>query len=92
MKFPFNEPENVAVFTCVHVLENKETVCYVTHDEDDGVWQFLCNRNHNLSDARVISLKEMVERDSSVCQLADMPLGYGVSREDGASPWKSFKK
>lgn len=91
MKFPFQEPENIAVFTCVHILEGDADICYVTHDEDDGGWQFLCGENHDESDARIVSLKQIVEMDPSVGALSDMPLGYGAVRNDKASPWKGFK-
>lgn len=92
MKFPFNEPENVAVFTCVHVLENGADICYVTHDEDDGAWQFLCGKSHDESDARVVSLKNIVELDPSVGVLSNMPLGCGAARDGKASRWKGFRK
>jgi len=85
--FPFAESENVAVFTCVHVLEHNEDICYVSHNEGDGAWQFLCKREHNISDARVISLKEIYGRDPSVGSLADMPLGNSAVREDKLSLW-----
>jgi len=85
--FPFAESENVAVFTCVHVLEQSEDICYVSHNEGDGAWQFLCKREHNMSDARVISLKEIYDRDTSIGSLADMPLGSSAVREDRLSIW-----
>lgn len=92
MKFPFNEPENLAVFTCVHVLEDGADICYVTHDEDDGSWQFLCGQSHDESDARVVSLKNIVELDPSVGALSGMPEGCGAVRGGKASQWKGFRK
>jgi hypothetical protein len=92
MSFPFNEPENVAVFTCSHILDDKVDICYVTHDEDDGAWQFLCGQTHTEADARIVSLKEMVDMDSSIGALAGMPLGCGAVRDNSLSPWKGFKK
>ncbi len=92
MNFPFNEPENVAVFTCSHVLEGGADICYVTHDEDDGAWQFLCGESHDESDARIVSLKEIFDRDPSVGALSQMPLGCGAVRENRESPWKGFRQ
>ena len=92
MEFPFNESENVAVFTCVHVLENGSDICYVTHDDDDGAWQFLCNETHEVSDARVVSLKKMFDLDNSIAALSNMPLGCGAVRENKSSNWEGFKK
>lgn len=92
MKFPFKDLENLAVFTCSHILDNKDDICYVTHDEDDDGWQFLCGKHdHISSDARIISLKNIFELDSSIEILADMPLGYGAIRESKEAPWKGFK-
>ena len=92
MDFPFNESENTAVFTCSHVLKDNDNICYVTHDEDDGGWQFLCGKNHNESDARIVSLKNIFVKDPSVGALSKMPLGCGATREGKDLPWKGFRK
>ena len=39
MKFPFYDAPNTATITCCHILENREPILYVSHDEDDGMWQ-----------------------------------------------------
>jgi len=88
MDFPFHDPEHVAVFTCVHVLEHNDNICYVYHDEEDGAWQFLCKQEHRTSDGRIISLKEAFLIDSSIGGLAELPLGCGVMRENKLSPWE----
>ena len=46
MKFPFYDAPNTATITCCHILENGEPILYVSHDEDDGMWQFLCGKAH----------------------------------------------
>lgn len=93
MKFPFNEPENVAVFTCKHVVEDGADICYVSHDEEDGCWQFLCNLDSHIeSEARIISLKYVFDLDHSLAQLADMPLGCGATRENRDTSWNGNKR
>ena len=92
MKFPFQESKNTMVFTCVHILEGKADICYVTHDEDDGAWQFLCGQDHTMADARLMSLKEIVKKDPSIGVLSDMPLGCGATRESKTTEWKGFRK
>ncbi len=37
--FKFNESKEQAVFTCSHVLDEKNPILYVEHDHD-GDWQF----------------------------------------------------
>jgi hypothetical protein len=38
--WPFDDPENTAVFTTQHVLEYGQPIVRVTHDVEDGAWQF----------------------------------------------------
>lgn len=89
MEFPFNEPENTAVFTCSHVMEKGEDICYVTHDEDDGAWQFLCDRKHpDISEARLVALREIWELDATVGELATMACGCRASRKNRRAKWQ----
>jgi len=64
----------------------------VTHDEDNGMWQFLCGDNsHSEEDARIISLEEAVSIDPSINELHDMPPGIGAERSSRAAEWQAFK-
>lgn len=38
--WPFEDPQNVAVFTVRSILDGDDWIYYVTHDEEDGAWQF----------------------------------------------------
>lgn len=89
-EFKFNEPENKAIFTCNHVLDGVP-VLYVTHDTD-GDWQFLCGLdNHTEENAKVISLKQIVELDNSLNDLYEMPKGVGAERKSVGEKWVPFK-
>ena len=87
MDFPFHEQPNTAVITCSHILDKKEPVLYVSHDEDDGMWQFLCGRSHSASDARIVSLEEMFLLDSTVGGVAELPRGSSAAREKPSDDW-----
>ena len=76
MKFPFYDAPNTATITCCHILENGEPILYVSHDEDDGMWQFLCGKAHETDEAKLVSLKSVFDLDNSVGILKDMPCGY----------------
>ena len=76
MKFPFSDAPNTASITCYHTIEENEPILYVSHDEDDGMWQFLCNKQHNVSEGRIVSLYSIFVLDSTVAELAEMPCGY----------------
>ena len=78
MKFPFYDAPNTATITCCHILENGEPILYVSHDEDDGMWQFLCGKAHDL--------------DNSVGILKDMPCGYYAERKAQDDEWSVRKR
>ena len=86
--WPFEDPPNMAVITTVNVLEHGHPVLLVTHDEDDGGWQFLCGKTNDTEDGRVMGLREIVRRDPSLKQLADLPLGWRAWRSSADEPWR----
>ena len=83
--WPFHAAENTAVFCCRHVFADAP-ILYVTHNHD-GDWQFLCGATHEGEKPRVVCLGCMVERDSSLWTLADMPAGWGADRENQSDVW-----
>ena len=87
MKFSFVEKTDTAVITCSHILENKDPILFVSHDEDDGMWQFLCGADHDISEARVISLKEVFLLDRTIGFLAEMPQGCSATRSNPCDDW-----
>ena len=88
----FKEAENTTCFTCKCVLDEQQPVLYVTHDNDDGSWQFLCGKpSHEANDGRIISLLAIVQIDQSLNALYEMPLGVGAEREAIGKEWKPFR-
>ena len=92
MKFPFCEPENTAIITCCHIIENGADILYVSHDAEDGMWQFLCGGTHMQEQASVVSLREIFTLDNTVSELANLPCGYFAERRNKNSKWKIKKK
>ncbi|MGF1601476.1 MAG: hypothetical protein ACFCU8_05540 [Thermosynechococcaceae cyanobacterium] len=86
----FDDPPNVAVFTTRHVLEGKG-ILLVTHDADDGSWQFHTGQATNEAEAKVVSLRRIVELDPSVTQLFDLPLGWAAIRPGVEAQWQRRK-
>jgi len=86
-EWPFEDAQNTACFTCSHVLEEGYPILRVTHDEDDGAWQFLCGQSHELEQARVVCLGCMVVDERQLLPLADLPLGWCAERSDAGSSW-----
>jgi hypothetical protein len=86
----FDNPPNVAVLTTEQVLKG-ETTLYVSHDEEEGAWQFHTGETMNESNAKVVSLKRIVELDRSATQLADLPLGWVATRPEASAIWQRLK-
>ena len=92
MQWPFNDPPNVAVFTNKKIVDGTEWIQHVSHDEDDGAWQFHPEGGTPEQDASVVSLKTIIDIDPSVASLADLPLGWCASRTAANAGWKKQKK
>ena len=76
-----------AVFTTVYVIENNSPIVYVSHDID-GDWQFFGHeKDVEIDKARVVSLEEIIEIDSSVKDVLDMPRGTAAHRKSRESEW-----
>lgn len=87
----FNESPDVAVFTTRFVIEDHEPVIKVVHHDDDGSWEFTGGTQGSAdADYRVIALHEMIERDPSLLEVADLPSGGKAFREAKGDPWKIY--
>ena len=85
----FADPPNVAAITTREVLSGTERICYVTHDSDDGAWQFHGdNTSTSEDDAAVVALRTIVDLDPSIAELADLPLGWCARRVANGSAWE----
>ena len=79
----------MAVFTTTHVLRLRQPILRVTHDDEDGAWQFHAGvQQSSVGDAMIVALSEIVEHDPTVCELADLPCGWCAEREAIGSPWR----
>jgi hypothetical protein len=86
--WPFDDPENLAVFTLERIVRGWSPILRVTHDEDDGGWQFLDGGDVAIEEASLVSLRCITEIDPSVLELADLPLGWVAVRASPGEPWQ----
>ena len=86
--WPFADPMNVASITTRQVLKENCPIRIVSHDEDDGCWQFLCGTTDDPDDSMVVALERIVEHDPSIRELADLPLGWKAWRDSPAGLWQ----
>ena len=88
--WPFDEPQNLAVISNGKVIFGGEWIALVSHDEDDGGWQFLSHKTSPLKegDAVIVSLRKILRLDPSIAELADLPPGWRAWRRSKDSPWQ----
>lgn len=86
-EWPFDDPPNARSYSTKQVLEDGYPILLVTHDKDDGSWQVLCGTTNNHEDGRLVGLDCMYERDPTIGELADLPMGWKAWRESAESPW-----
>ena len=72
----FKEANNMAVFTTKFVVIDKKEITKVTHDDEDGAWQFFSSDNFDNFEqvVKIVGLGEIIKIDSSVLEIADMPI------------------
>src|SRR5256885_9210728 len=87
----FQDQPNAAAITNACVLRGAHPIRLVTHDADDGGWQFLCGDATEPPEARVVRLGSILEMDSSLAELADLPLGWRAWRSAGGESWRRAK-
>lgn len=88
IKWPFQDPRNVAVFTTWTVLRGRRPIVLVRHDAYDGAWVFLSDDPFDMQDAAVVALEEIALHDPSVCELADLPEGWHAIRNGSNGNWE----
>ncbi len=76
------------VFVSPKVDEGRAPITCVTHDLEDGAWQFLANDGLTNAEPRTRPMSWVIEQDPSVESLTDLPLGWVATRPDPQSPWE----
>jgi len=70
----FESASNTACITVREIMAGTRPILEA-HRDADGDWQFLPGVEVGEADAMVVSLKELLERDESVAEVADMKPG-----------------
>jgi predicted adenylyl cyclase CyaB len=84
----FAEPEDTTVITLERILRGESSLLLVSHDLEDGSWQFLDGEHVFEDDGTVVYLGEMVQFDPSLEALADLPVGWCAWRSAPDQPWQ----
>ena len=85
----FKDSLNTAVFTTTFVIKDKKDITYVTHDIEDGAWQFFSSDVFdNYEDvAMIVGLGEIIKIDKTILDIADLLLGHAAIRQSAGDKW-----
>lgn len=87
----FQDPPHTRVFLSETVHQGTEAVTYVSHDEEDGAWQFLGESMSDGGGPVISCFHHPIDNDTSLSELADLPLGWWAEREKPGQPWVRHK-
>lgn len=80
------------MFTLRSIVFGGAPILLVTHDADDHGWQFLDGSKPEMGDAAIVGLGNIVRRDPTLLQLADLPPGWRAWRSSPSAPWQRGKR
>ena len=80
---------DTAVFTTKFVLDDNKVITYVTHEIEDGSWQFFSDDEFENFEkvAKIVGLNEIMDKDPTLKELADMEPGHIATREHKGDKW-----
>jgi hypothetical protein len=84
-KFP--DPPHRGVFTTKGIMASDDPILSVYHNAGDGAWQFHGAGESTPETAAYVCFHHIVDKDATVVDLADLPLGWWASRERVGAPW-----
>lgn len=83
----FADPPHAKAFLSETVNNGSEVVTYVSHDSEDGAWQFLGKSMSDGGGPVLSCLHHPIDRDPTLAELADLPLGWYAERNGVGEPW-----
>ena len=86
--WPFEDGPNVAVIVTRDVMHGGAWIAFVSHDEEDGGWQFHGEEESDVDAAMVVALGRIVELDPGIAQLSDLPVGWQAWRTGPKAKWQ----
>ena len=87
MEYKFLDDKNTIAITTKKIVSGQSDILLVSHDEDDGMWEFLDGEDVCEENAVVVSMFEMSHIDESINELYDLPLGWIAYRENKTTEW-----
>jgi len=85
--WPFDQPRNSATVTTRQVMQGLEPILFVSHNSDDHGWQFIGSSAVAMTDIMLVGLVEVVKRDPTVFEVADLAPGWQAYRAKAGDQW-----
>lgn len=85
--WPFEQLRNTAALTMRQIMDRSEPILLVSHDLDDGGWQFIGRSDASMENVMVVSLESVCHLDSSIFEVANLPLGWEATRSEVGGVW-----
>ncbi len=74
------------VYVCGHIFKNSRPILLVSREGGD--WQCLCGKNHAVDEVPyVVGLNHLLERDPTLFELKDLPVGWDAERISTTNVW-----
>lgn len=86
--WPFTDPEETEVVTLDRIVRRESPILLVSHDADDGGWQFVDGDQVFEENGEVVLLGEIAQLDPTVLELAELPIGWHAWRPSLDQPWR----
>ena len=85
----FKESENTIVFTTKFVILENKDITIVYHYAEDNTWQFCSSdKASDYTDvAMLVRLGQIIKRDNTILEIADLPKGYIAFRKAKGEKW-----
>ena len=84
----FEEHGKTMVITTKDIILGLKPILLVSHDFEDGMWEFLDGEELDENEACIVSLDEILKLDGSLRSLHDLPLGWIAYRNSINDSWK----
>lgn len=88
----FSDSPHTGVFLSTAVHRRTEAVTYVSHDVEDGHWQFHGDSMSGGEPPVFSCFHHVVDSDRSIEELADLPLGWCAERRRPGEPWERYPR
>lgn len=88
-EWSFPSAVNTLTICTVKVAHEGYPVLWVSHDEDGG-WQFLDAPTEDPDDCLLLCLGCILDRDATLSQVSDLPIGWSAARDHVGGPWERW--